>query len=283
MSFVILLGISSGLCWGVADFFGGLQSRRLPAFTVAFWSQVAGGLALAVVLLLQGRPPLLPSVAWGMVAGIFGGTALVSFYRGLSLGVMGLVAPISACGAIVPVIVSLLGGEQLTALTTAGIAAALGGIVLISLQPAAQVQPTQHARQALLLALASAVGFGCFYVFLDRGSAIPGASPLWVIAGARMGSLITLSLLLIVTRQPAPYPQGFATRIAAIGILDTTANGLFTFASSQGNLAVVSVLGSLYPVATMLLGRFILSERLASRQLLGVALALGGVLLLALG
>lgn len=79
MTLAVLLGIGSGLCWGVADFFGGLQSRRLPALAVALWSQFAGGLALLVVLLASGEPPVLASVVWGIGAGVFGGLGLALF------------------------------------------------------------------------------------------------------------------------------------------------------------------------------------------------------------
>ena len=67
-----MLGAGSGGCWGVADFFGGLQSRRLAPLPVAFWSQLSGGLALLLVLLVSRPPFSLGSVAWGLVAGIAG-------------------------------------------------------------------------------------------------------------------------------------------------------------------------------------------------------------------
>src|SRR3712207_3796803 len=185
MTLLFLLGIGSGLCWGTADFFGGLQSRRLPALAVAFWSQVAGGLALLLFLLARGEPFVSGSFLWGLASGIFGGTGLVAFYRGLAVGTMSLVAPISACGAIVPVLFGLLVGEVPSALANLGIAAALAGIVLVSLQPETNTAHEVHPRASLVYALIAAFGFGMFFVFLDQGSNIPGASPLWVVVGAR--------------------------------------------------------------------------------------------------
>ncbi len=283
MTSLLLLGIGSGLCWGTADFFGGLQSRRLPALAVAFWSQLAGGLVLLGVLLALGEQPVGGSIRWGLISGIFGGLGLVLFYRGLAIGVMSLVAPIAACGAVVPVLFGLLVGDVPSLLSSAGIIAALLGVVLVSLQPEAAPHSAARPRESLLLALGAAASFGLFYIFLNRGSAVAGGSPLWVVAGARASSLLVLVALIAAGPRSAPWPGRRMVPIAAIGILDTTANVLFAYASTQGAVGVVSVLGSLYPVATVLLGRVVLSERLNLVQHAGVALALVGVGLLSAG
>jgi drug/metabolite transporter (DMT)-like permease len=59
------------------------------------------------------------------------------------------------------------------------------------------------------------------------------------------------------------------------------ANALFAFASGRGLLALVSVLGSLYPIATVLLAHVLLGERLTRAQKLGVGVALAGVCVIA--
>ena len=43
----VALGLSSSLCWGLADFFGGLQSRKRAALAVLLVSQ---GVALALLI-----------------------------------------------------------------------------------------------------------------------------------------------------------------------------------------------------------------------------------------
>ena len=283
MLWLLVLGIGSGVCWGTADFFGGLQARHLPALAVALWSQITGALILLLALIAIGRPPVLGSIAWGVVAGIFGGIALVLFYRGLATGVMSIVAPISACGAIVPVVVALVMGEVPSLLASLGIAVAIGGIILVSLHPEPVTRHVDNPRLTIVMALGAALGFGMFYVFLDRGSAVDGGSPLWATAGGRLGSLVLLGAMITLGRRPAPWPGRRIGAIAAIGVGDTTANVLFAYAALQGNLGIAAVLGSLYPVATILLGRIILAERLTRMQQAGVALALVGVTLLSAG
>jgi drug/metabolite transporter (DMT)-like permease len=304
------LGLSSGLCWGAADFFGGIQSRRLPALTVAFWSQLAGAIALAIALAIEGVRPAATGIAWGLAAGVGSGCALVLFYRSLAEGTMSMVAPISACGAIVPVAAALLTGNQPGVLAALGVLATIAGVILVSrphtparsAPPAVEGDPASPARggrRVVAMALGSALGFGLFYVFVDAGAAstagtaaTTGAvaaaaagshgSPLWVIAGARMSSLAILSMIALVSRRSAlRWPGRRIGAVALVGIGDTGANLLFAYAATTGNLAVVGVLGSLYPVATVVLARWLLRERLSGGQNVGVVLALTGVVLLA--
>jgi drug/metabolite transporter (DMT)-like permease len=287
------LGLGSGLCWGAADFFGGVQSRHLPALTVAFWSQVAGALALAVALAIDGTPPIATGFAWGLAAGIGGGCALTLFYRGLAEGTMSIVAPISACGAVVPVAAALLTGNQPGTLAALGVLIAITGIVLVSRPTPTPGNPANRGRsgRVVAMALGAALGFGLFYVFVDAGTTGSRGAPLWVIAGARTSSLAILSTIALVGQRgwrdrrgrwsALRWPGRRIGPVALVGIGDTGANLLFAYAAIGGNLAVVGVLGSLYPVATVVLARWLLGERLSGGQNAGVVLALTGVGLLA--
>jgi drug/metabolite transporter (DMT)-like permease len=261
-------GLGSGLCWGTADFFGGVQARRLPALSVALWSQAAGALALAVALAVSGTRPTPSGFAWGLAAGAGSGLALMLFYRGLAEGAMSVVAPVAACGAVVPVLVAPLRGEPPSAVAGLGIVAAVTGVVLVSRSPG----PRRHPGSPQARVLAMALG------------ATAGASPLWVIAGARTSSLLVLVVIAVAgQRSQAGWPGRRIVPVALVGIADTTANLLFALAATSGNLAVVGVLGSLYPVATVVLARWLLRERLSGGQNAGVVLALTGVGLLAAG
>ena len=283
MTLSLVLGLSAAVCWGTAGFIGGTQARRLPALTVALWSQAVGATALAFVLLVQSEAPAPASVAWGVSAGLIGGIAQLLFYRGLAVGLMSIVAPVSACGAVVPVVVALGMGEVPGALTIVGIAAVMVAIVLVSLQPVPTLRGARRARTGLAYALLAALGFGTFFVLLDRGSAGPGASPLWAVGGARIGVLATLLALSAARPRAARWPGHRMGAVAAVALADTMGNVLFAYASTHGNLGVVAVLGSLYPVVTVFLGRLLLAERLTLVQHTAVGLALAGVALLAGG
>lgn len=275
-----VLAASSGGCWGVADFFGGVLSRRLSPLAVAFWSQAISGGALLAVLLASGTPPVAGSILWGLAAGLAGGVGLTCFYRALALGPMSIVAPISACGAIVPVAVALARGERLGPLPWVGTVAALAGIVLVSLQLGPAGSGAAAGRRAILLALGAALGFGWLLACLSGGAGVPDAQPLWTVASTRATSLPMILLVIAAGPRALPWPGRQIGAVGAVGLLDMLANVLFALASTGGRLGIVGVLGSLYPVVTVLLGWLVLRERLSRVQGGGALLTLLGVVLL---
>jgi drug/metabolite transporter (DMT)-like permease len=79
-------------------------------------------------------------------------------------------------------------------------------------------------------------------------------------------------------RSRAAWPATrFGLGIAAVGCIDLLATALIAIAQTKGDLSVVSVLGGMYPVATVLLAALVLHERVRSLQVVGIVLALGGV------
>ena len=283
MTPAVLLALAAAVCWGISSFLGGLHARRLPALSIALWSQPAGAVGLALVLLHTHQAPAGASIAWGAAAGVIGGLAAVLFYRGLAVGLLSIVVPVSACAAVVPVVFALAMGEVPSALAIAGIAATMLGIVLVSLRPGPTPNGAGNPRTALACALGAALGFGTFFVLLDQGSAIPGTYPWWAVMAARVSLLATLLAMIAGRTGSAPWPGRHIWAVAAIGLVDTAGIMLFASASRLGNLGVVSVVGSLYPVLTVLLGRIVLAERPTAAQNAGVALALAGMALLAGG
>ncbi len=71
--------------------------------------------------------------------------------------------------------------------------------------------------------------------------------------------------------------------VVASAIGDTCGNLFFVLSRSETTLAVSVVLSSLYPVSTAVLARFVLGERLSRIALIGVGLAIGGVVLIGYG
>jgi len=268
----LALALGSSVVWGIADFSGGSLTRRLPVFAVTVVSQGAGFVALLVAVAVHGDVGA-RSLALGLLAGVGGGTGLAAFYKALSLGTMSVVSPIAACSAVIPFAISLATGERPAAFAVAGAALALAGAVLASVEERRSESP-ERAR-AVVLALACAVALGVFVYFLGLGSREGDA--LSTLVGARIGSLTVLVLLAAARRAPLAVPRPSLGAVAAVGVADVSANALFAYASGHGLLALVSVLGSLYPVVTLLLAHVLLGERLTRPQQVGVAVALAGV------
>ena len=268
----LLLALGSSVVWGAADFAGGSLTKRLPAFAVTVISQAAGFVALLVAVAVRGELGW-RSFTLGLLAGVGGGAGLAAFYRALSLGTMSVVSPVVACGAVVPFAIALATGERPAVVALAGAAAALGGAVLASLEERRSESP-ERAR-AIVLAVVAALALGMFVYFLGLGSREGDA--LSTLVGARVGSLSFLFVVALATRSTLRVARGSLAPVVAVGLADVSANALFAFASGHGLLALVSVLGSLYPVMTVLLAHVLLGERLTAPQKLGVAVALAGV------
>jgi drug/metabolite transporter (DMT)-like permease len=271
-----LLALAASALWGTSDFGGGLISRRLDPSAAVLISQ-ALALAGLVALLPFMAVPVGSYMFVAAAAGIVATLSLAAFYRAMATAPMSLVAPITAAGIAIPVLVGLVRGEQLSAFQLAGILVTLIGIVLASGPELRSGAPVR--RQAVGFAVGAAVGFGLAYTLL----ALAASSGVYgTLLLQRIGGLVVLGPIVLQT--------GILTSIrltvrrlaalAAIGSCDIVANGSYALAASHGDLSVAAVLGSLYPVVTALLARGILAERLRPVQGIGVVAALSGVLLL---
>lgn len=271
----------SGGLWGTADFTGGVLSRRLPSPAVVAWSQAAGLLVVSAVALLVGawRGPT-DWLVWAVVAGLSGSASLVAFYAALASGTMGVVSPIASLGAVVPVGVGVLSGERPSGVQVVGIVVALAGAALASGPDLSASRSAPSRARPVLLAVVAAVGFGVTLTAIGRGSE---HSTLMTLAGMRATSVTAFVVAAVVLGTVGGVRGRDVPVLAGLGVMDAGANFAFGAASTLGLLSITAVLGSLYPVATVLLARFVLHERLSRVQQVGVVAALGGVVLLSAG
>lgn len=280
----VVLGLAAALVYGAADFTGGVAAKRTPAMAVVALSQLAGLVVLLIALPLLGTPaPPAGDLAVGAAAGIAGGTGVTLLYRGLAIGRMSVVAPITAVGAAcLPVAVGLLRGERPGVLALAGVAVALVAVVAVSMSaaPGGTAVRTGGAPLGLVEAILAGLAFGAFFVILSGVSEEAGT---WPLLAGRTSSVLVVGVAALVTRTPLRPAQSELPRIALAGVLDMGANVLYVLAVQVGLLSLVGVLVSLYPASTVLLARLTLGERMGRLQVAGVALAVTGAALIALG
>ncbi|MGC4153165.1 MAG: EamA family transporter [Propionicimonas sp.] len=285
----VLAALFASLAWGVADFLGGAQSRRLAAVSVAAGSQVVGLLLLGTLAIIT-RPtiPQAATLLAGVAAGVSSFVGLTLMYRALATGTMGVVAPIVGSSAVVPLLWGVVQGDRLTAWQTAGTGACLIGILIVtrgSREPekaAIAGAPQSHARanlRPIALAAASAIIFGASLAFLAEGA---DEAPLVTTVVMRIAAATVAVVVVAASRQLRPVDRRSIVPILAIGTLDAGAYLAFGWASSTAQLAIVSVLSALYPVVTAVLAFLFHAERLTRVQLGGVALTLAGVAAIAL-
>jgi drug/metabolite transporter (DMT)-like permease len=273
----IALALGASVLWGVGDFLGGVTSRRLATLTVLAYSQVAGLLGIVFAALFLGEE-FLSAVGFvaAVLAGLGGLVGLGALYRGMAVGAMSVVAPISSAAAVVPVVVGLVVGESPGPLQLVGMAIVLTGVALASREPAVG---ERRLAAGVPLALLAACGFGLYFVLIDPASD-EGAA--WAVLVARSASTLAAGAVALVRRVGLPGAHDVPL-IAIVGVFDVSANVMLTIALTKGFVGLVAVLSSLYPVVTVLLARAILGERIARTQRVGVAVALGGVAAIAAG
>ncbi|MGE0599565.1 MAG: EamA family transporter [Dehalococcoidia bacterium] len=271
----ILLGLAAAVCWGTSDFLGGRFSTKYPAFTVGLASH-STSLLMMLALIGVVRPELHGEpLAWGLAAGLFTSFGGVSLYKGLASADAAVVAPLSGCGAVVPVVFAFVSGDSPSGMQTVGIVLALAGAVLVSLPQAGVRFTSSHHLQPVMLGLGAAVGFGLFFVLVDQGTTTDG-SALLVLASARSGGVIFTATAGALTGT-LRWPRGDVLRLASVGGIDISANAGYALATTRGNVAVASVLASLYPLQTLVLARTFTDERFTFIRIAGAALALAGV------
>lgn len=215
-------------------------------------------------------------LGWAAGASVAGFLGLLAFYTALAGGRMGVVSPIAALGVLVPLGAGLIAGELPTGLQYMGIVLAIVGVVLAS---GPEISGETGARPVLLAAFA-AVCFGLFLVFVARGSE---ESAVMTMTAQRSVTTVIVMTTALLARSVGGLQRNDIAWLIAIGTFDIVANLVFAIATTQGLLAIVSVLGSLYPVVTVILAWAILRERLAPAQYVGVAVALIGVAAISAG
>lgn len=273
------ISLASAFSWGVSDFLGGQQSRRLPVLGVLGVSQPAGLILIAVLIPLVGADPIsADKLAIAFVAGAASLGGLGAFYAAMAMGTVSVVAPIAALGVVVPVAVGLAEGQAPAAIQLAGLVPAIAGVVILGYE-----EDPEHvgvARRSIVLAIIAGLSFGVFFTGLDAAAA---ERPGWAILAVRAGGVATVIAALLVARPNLAGISAAIPVLLAIGLFDVLANALFAVASTKGVLPVVAVGGSMYPAFTVALAHGVLGERLARLQWAGVTLALAGVVMIAAG
>jgi drug/metabolite transporter (DMT)-like permease len=276
----VALALGASLFWGLADFGAGIASRRVAVVLVLAISQAAAlAFVVAVVLATGQDPPSAAQFAWGALAGSIGVVALASFYRAMQIGAIGIVGPISASQAIVPLTYGLARGERPSTLQGIGVGLAVVGVIAASID---RHPETKAARvgAGVWLALLAAAGFGVSVIALSKAAAGGWA---WAPLSMRAAAAPLCIIAVLVLRPSLTRVRAAIPLLVAVGILDTAGVMFFGLASTRGLLSIVAVLATLYPVVLVVLARVVLNEKIARHQLLGVVVALAGVALISAG
>ena len=280
-----ILGFLSALVYGASDFLGGLASRRMTALLVAFVTFVVALVAVGVAVLIEQPVWSTQPVVAGVIAGVSGSIGQWAFFAALALGPMSVISPgVAAIYALIPAVVGIALGERLPPIGYVALVAVVVAAVMLAV-----TRETNHSRvspRALLLGLIAGVGFGGYLVAIDSTPPESGLVPLLV--DLAVGVLLFGAILLVRRIRSGPTEfRGIRERNALVlslgaGATLAAANIMLVIALHLGELSIVGVLNSLYPLGTVLLAMIVLRERLTWVQWAGVALAISASAVLAL-
>jgi len=274
----IFFAALSALSYGAADYAGGKATRGHNVHAVLVLSQTVGLVGIFVVVLVL-RQPMAPGIdlAWGVAAGLSGVVGLSSLYRGLASGAAAIVSPTAALfGSAAPILAGLLLDEMPALTGWIGVGLALPAIVLLSLARDAGVR---FDRQSLLFGIVAGIGFGGYFILIDRTAPDSG---FWPLASARIASIIVVALAAVATKSSLRVSRHAMRPTLLAGTLDMAANVFFLIATRIGLLVTSAVVSSLYPAPTVLFARAFDGQRLGPRRILGLVLSLAGVALMAI-
>ena len=284
----VLLSLFAALSYGLADFNGGIASKRAGAWAVALVCQLAGGTVVVIVALADGGSPGAGDFAWALLAGVGNGFGTAFLYRGLASGRMGVVAPVSGVGAVVlPVTVGILTGERPETTVWTGLVLALPAIWLVSREPLTPMElpiagssGARSGGSGIVDGVLAGLGFGVLFAALAQ---IPRDAGFMPLALNQFIAAVGIVLVALALRQDWVPRTRWALGGILSGALGSLATGLFLVATQHGYLSVAAVITSLYPAFTVLLAASVLRERVHATQGVGLALCLASVVLVASG
>ena len=286
----ILLGLLTALTWGGADFIARFATHRIGTLRSMLYMQLIGFVTLTISLpLLGGWGHLADGSgwqpwAWGFLAGFFNAMAGIGFYRAFEIGKMAVVAPLSASYPALTLLLSWMTGERVSGVRIAGIICTLAGVAIVA---GGEKTPDENDAEAMRRsghgigwAIFASVGFAMLFWLLgirviERVGAV---QTVWMI---RLTSTLLIAAVILVSKQPVRVPRGGVRwMVLGMGVFDTGAFVLSNLGMKMEQVAVISVLGSLYGAVTVGLAAIFLKEHISRWQWLGIVTIFFGIFLI---
>jgi len=283
----VIIGTSSALIFGAADFLGGLAARRMSAVLTTAIAATTGLIAFTLALPLLGGTWSSDAVLLGAASGVAGAVAIGLLYASLAIGPMSILSPLTAvAAAIVPLTYGLIGGERLGPIGYVALAIALVAIVLVGFVP--EKNAVRPSLRGMTMAIGSGIAIGVFLILIDATPDESGLVPLVVNRATNSTIMFTLvGVLAIIAWRRGSGPAHGVWRSGLLlavggGVLDAIANAGLLLGVRLGELSVMAVLTALYPAGTIILAAIVLKERIGWLQYVGLVLGIAAAAMLAL-
>lgn len=275
----VLLGLAVAACFGSGDFFGGVASRHASTLTVLGVAQLVAVAGAAVAALAFSGSPSGGDLVLGAGAGALNVVALGALYQGLAIGRMGIVAPVTAVvGALVPVAWGIANGERPATAALVGVGLAVGAGAMIAREHDAHARGS--ARRALLLAAGAGLVFGWSFVLYAETAHDSG---FWPALTGRAAAAVLVLVAVLVAGTGLRLPTVDRRLAIFAGVTDIGATVLLLVAVRHDLESLVAPVAALGPAFTVAWACAVLREPVARLQVLGLGVALVGLVLIAAG
>lgn len=271
-----LFGTLSACTIGISDLFG----RRLVRSSSPLTASVTISAVAAVISLLAvgafGSTLLLSDFGLGAVSGIGLGVGLASYYAGMTRSSSTVVTPVvAALSAIIPFGYAVVAGRDASLYALVGAAVAVAGLVLITVGGGG----VHHVRAGLVWGAVSGFAYGMgFAVVIDASD---GAGALPALGQRIAATVVTVGLAMRQGVGLAP-PAG-ARRTALIGGTLAGLSTVLYLAGVRADATAAVITTSMFPAFTVAIGRTAFGDPVSRLQAAGIAVALGGIVLVVTG
>jgi drug/metabolite transporter (DMT)-like permease len=280
----VLFAIATMLCWGASDFFAKKAVDKVGYVTGLVVNQVV---TLGPVFILAAFSFQLPAFSIDLillmiVTGFFALMGFFYLYKGLKKGNLSVVSPISASWFIITTVVAaVVFSETLTPLRIFAVAVVFIGVFFTSTNLKEFVRSIEYGKSnGVLEALLAMISWGFSFALIKP--VVDASSPLMALLFIRLIANAFLFVGLKITRTKISFPSRALLIILIIaGLLDAFGFATYNSGIASEYVSIVSPMAAAYPAATVLLGRFLLKERLVQNQKLGVLIILVGLIILA--
>ncbi len=285
----VIYGLAAALGWGLSDLWAAISGRRIGSGRTVVVAQVAAGVVVTLLVLIV-RPDLsgIPTVApWLIPNAFLGAAAFATLYKGLQLGPIAVVSPVLASYAVVPVLLSVvLLGETLGGLQVVGVAVTIAGAALTSTDPKALRAGTRTKPAGLPWAIVSTLLFGVATYVMGWAAKEAGFLPsLWFGRLTMMTVFLLAALVLWLRSRSAgevrdPVSPSMLRLAVLVGVMELVGTIAYARGAEVGLVSIVTAASATYPLIPVFGGVVLLHERPVPTQYLGIAMVIGGLLLL---
>jgi drug/metabolite transporter (DMT)-like permease len=283
----VVLGLGAAFFYALSDFLMVRVVRTVPVATALVWLVGVGVLvSVPLALAVDGMPSggaQLRDVGLAALGGVTYMAALGALFRGLVVGQLSVVSPLSALEGAFAASVAIVLGGWIGGWFALGLPLAVLGGVLAATERSDKTTPRQPspahwgAARGAAWAITSAAAGGATILLYGWAADLP---PLTCVALSRIASFVVV-LTVAGLRGDLQLPLTIRRRVILIGLIDVVAFLSLAAATSKGPVAVAAVTTAQFATFAVILGVAVLKEKPAPLQRLGIAVTLVAVTLLA--